>query len=402
MYAVIDVETTGILPKLRHRIAEIAVVLVDESGRSEHEWSTLINPERDLGPQHIHQIKARDVIQAPRFIDVAAHLIELLSGRVIVAHNLAFEIGFLTAEFDRMKVSTPLAHDLGLCTMMMSASFLPGAGRNLNECCRAADIPLFGWHSALADATATARLLSHYIEVAAHPAPWNDVVQQARKTRWPFVDRRDFTVKTRPPNQTTDFRGVIAQSIDFMPRVDSTELADPYLAVLDQAICDRYLSIDETAALSTLADSLSLTSKHVVDLHTEYVNALARVAMADGVLTEAETADVEHVATMLGLPGDVAARALTAATRTNPSIKELPIEPGDMIVFTGQMAEPREVWWERATQHGFIPHSGVTKKVKLVVAADTDSLSGKAKKARGYDIPIMSVEQFRIALGYGD
>jgi DNA polymerase-3 subunit epsilon len=42
----------------------------------------------------------------------------------------------------------------------------------------------------------------------------------------------------------------------------------------------------------------------------------------------------------------------------------------------------------------------VTKKVRLVVAADTDSLSGKAKKARGYGIPVMSVDDFRTALGY--
>lgn len=34
------------------------------------------------------------------------------------------------------------------------------------------------------------------------------------------------------------------------------------------------------------------------------------------------------------------------------------------------------------------------------MAADVDSLSGKAKKARGYGIPIMSIEDFRAALGY--
>ena len=33
-------------------------------------------------------------------------------------------------------------------------------------------------------------------------------------------------------------------------------------------------------------------------------------------------------------------------------------------------------------------------------AADVDSLSGKAKKARGYGIPIMSIDQFRQALDY--
>lgn len=37
----------------------------------------------------------------------------------------------------------------------------------------------------------------------------------------------------------------------------------------------------------------------------------------------------------------------------------------------------------------------MTKKVTLVVAADPDSLSGKAKKARDYGIPIVSEDGLR-------
>ncbi|MGO4103389.1 hypothetical protein AB4Y63_05505 [Leifsonia sp. YAF41] len=39
----------------------------------------------------------------------------------------------------------------------------------------------------------------------------------------------------------------------------------------------------------------------------------------------------------------------------------------------------------------------MTKKVKLVVAADLDSLSGKARKARDYGIPVVS-EQGQVQL----
>ena len=56
MYAVIDTETTGLLPSHRHRVIEIAVVLLDARGQVEREWVTLLNPHRDLGPQHIHGI----------------------------------------------------------------------------------------------------------------------------------------------------------------------------------------------------------------------------------------------------------------------------------------------------------------------------------------------------------
>ncbi|QMW64912.1 3'-5' exonuclease [Mumia sp. ZJ1417] len=107
MYAVIDTETTGLSPKYHHRIAEIGVVLVDGSGRIEHEWSTLVNPDRDLGPQRIHGIRAADARRAPRFEDLAAHLVELLRGRTLVAHNLPFDLTFLEAEYARLGTGLP-------------------------------------------------------------------------------------------------------------------------------------------------------------------------------------------------------------------------------------------------------------------------------------------------------
>ena len=51
-----------------------------------------------------------------------------------------------------------------------------------------------------------------------------------------------------------------------------------------------------------------------------------------------------------------------------------------------------EAW---AAQAGLQPVSSVTKKgCDLLVAADPSSMSGKAKKARDYGKPIMSIEDF--------
>src|SRR5688572_2147864 len=102
LYAVLDTETTGLSPQLQHRVIELAVVLVDEQGNVESEWSTLLNPNRDLGPQHIHGIRAGEVLNAPCFGDVAGFLAEMLRGRVLVAHNLRFDRLFLDAEYDRL------------------------------------------------------------------------------------------------------------------------------------------------------------------------------------------------------------------------------------------------------------------------------------------------------------
>jgi DNA polymerase-3 subunit epsilon len=63
---------------------------------------------------------------------------------------------------------------------------------------------------------------------------------------------------------------------------------------------------------------------------------------------------------------------------------------GDLIVLTGDMARSRDDWQRELRERGFVPWDAVTKKVKLVAAADPDSLSGKARKARDYGIPIVS------------
>jgi len=57
--------------------------------------------------------------------------------------------------------------------------------------------------------------------------------------------------------------------------------------------------------------------------------------------------------------------------------------------------QPREVWEERATAAGLVPERSVTKRTRLVVAADPDTLSSKARKARAYRIPIVDAATFQ-------
>jgi DNA polymerase-3 subunit epsilon len=66
-YTVIDLETTGLFPQKHDRVVEMAVVYLSDQGQTHGEWTTLVNPERDLGPTSIHGIKARDVLSAPTF-----------------------------------------------------------------------------------------------------------------------------------------------------------------------------------------------------------------------------------------------------------------------------------------------------------------------------------------------
>lgn len=137
-FAVVDVETTGLYPRT-DRVVEVAVVHLSADGQITGEFSTLINPGRDVGPTRIHGIRAADVLHAPAFADAAATLWQMLSGHVLVAHNVPFDARFLEAEFNRCGVRMPPPPLM--CTMQLASYYLPNLpGRSLAACCAAANI----------------------------------------------------------------------------------------------------------------------------------------------------------------------------------------------------------------------------------------------------------------------
>ena len=134
-FSVIDFETTGFAARKADRVVEIGVVCVHHSGEVVEEWTTLVNPERDVSAGYVHGITARDVYGAPRFEEVAGLLADSLRGRILVAHNLSFEAQFLMAEFGRLGHDLELDRGSGICTMTLASTYIPHSPRNLQACC---------------------------------------------------------------------------------------------------------------------------------------------------------------------------------------------------------------------------------------------------------------------------
>ncbi|MEV7970087.1 3'-5' exonuclease [Sphaerisporangium sp. NPDC088356] len=178
-------ETTGFRTSENDRILEIGLVHLDPAGEVTGEWATLVNPERDLGPEHIHGITVTEAEKAPTFKEIAGTVAALLRGRVVAAHNLPFDARFLTYEFGRLGIDVPLDHRLGVCTMIWAAHFLPGDPRTLAGCCAVAGVPLDGQHDALVDARAAAGLLRHYIRDAGPVLPWRYLFEAGSRSQWP-------------------------------------------------------------------------------------------------------------------------------------------------------------------------------------------------------------------------
>lgn len=398
MYAVIDTETTGLLPTHRHRVIEIAVVLLDARGQVEHEWVTLLNPQRDLGPQHIHGILTADVLAAPEFGDVARELGGLLAGRMVVGHNVDFDLGFLRAEFGRLGVAVPLITERSMCTMALAGYLYPGAKRTLGACCAAAGISIEGWHSALADTRATAELFGRYLQAFPSPPPWQWAYEEIRRLPWPALPVVEFTPTVRPVH-AGGRHGWMSRIVDQLPRVPEPPQADSYLALLDGILADREITAADADQLVQVATELGLARSQVQELHRYYVSALAAVSWGDGEITANQRSDLDRVAVMLGhRVSDVDDALLRASSGqyvvpARPGAQGFP--PGSTMVFTGDMIEPREVWWDRAVAAGFAPQEAVRPDTIFLVAADVDSLSVKARAARAYNVPIISTEDFR-------
>lgn len=199
MYAVIDVETTGLDPRT-HRVVEVAVVEADADGSIVEEWSSLVAaPGTDeLGQSALHGITRAMLVGVPGFAELAPELLRRLAGRVVVGHVLEFDLAHLEMELRRAGISTPDLRPSGLCTRQLARRYLPPGPRTLSACCRAAGVRVEGAHTAIGDARAAAGLLRHFI-AAGHSPEWEERLRVALALSWPeVIEPADARALARP------------------------------------------------------------------------------------------------------------------------------------------------------------------------------------------------------------
>jgi DNA polymerase III subunit epsilon len=133
-------------------------------------------------------------------------------------------------------------------------------------------------------------------------------------------------------------------------------------------------------------------------LHESYLCDLAGVAAEEGSLSPREYQDLLLVSALLGLTPDHVEDALRRArlARRAPAGRPSRFElaAGDVVVFTGQTPQPRPAWEDRATAAGLVVADSVTRNTRLLVAADPDTMSGKADRAHRYGIPVVHPAAF--------
>jgi DNA polymerase III subunit epsilon len=355
----------------------------------------LVNPHRDIGATHIHGISAGDVLDAPDFADIGDYLLEMLSGRVLVAHNASFDMRFLHSELQRARYEIP-SRPTALCSMKWAGRMIGAA--KLSHCCEALGISLANAHSALGDAHATAELLPHLICNCRDSRQWHEDLARCSSFAWPAsFGRAAHAVAVHRGQAAADphawLRSVLRAA--WIPATPEDEAA--YMVMLDNALLDRSISRSEGRQLLETAEMAGLSRGTVARVHQDYLRAVAKEALADGVVTDFERAELDAVALALGFGAPYVEEALAWASADGKAPEDantgFALRPGDRIVFTGDMIRGRDEWVSTITAAG-LASGGITKSTRLLVAANPDSQSGKAARARQYGIPVVDEETF--------
>jgi len=164
MYAILDIETTGLSPA-NEKIIEIAVFIHDGTKVTE-EFHTLINPEKNI-PYNITRLTGitnEMVEDAPKFWQVAKDLVLLTEGKSIVAHNASFDYNFIRTEFKNLGYSYKRER---LCTVKLSRKIIPHhRSYSLGKLCTDLNIKIDGRHRAAGDAYATVLLFEHLLSLS--------------------------------------------------------------------------------------------------------------------------------------------------------------------------------------------------------------------------------------------
>ena len=135
---ILDTETTGLEPRLGHRIIEVAGVEMVNRRLTGRHFHCYINPGRDSdeGALQVHGLTTEFLSDKPKFAEIVDDLLEYITGAELIIHNAPFDIGFLDAELallrkKKLVTFCPVVID----TLRMAKDLHPGKRNSLDSLC---------------------------------------------------------------------------------------------------------------------------------------------------------------------------------------------------------------------------------------------------------------------------
>jgi DNA polymerase-3 subunit epsilon len=265
--AVIDFETTGLTPGL-DRVVEISVYRL-EPGKSPYlAFDTLVNPQCPMSATEIHGITDDDVINAPIFSEIAGDFVDSLSGCVVSAYNVYFDIKFLYYELKQAGVCHDVPH---FCLMYMRPMLDLGKRCNLETACQCHNIDYEAAHIAAIDAEASARLMEYYLEILREKkiVTYSDL---ARLRNYKFIN--SFCLEPLP--DSASFKLKKSNRLLSRAGYQTTLTIDPerqaindYWDALRMVVADLEITNDELSVILQLRRKIQLPKEKIRMLHAK-------------------------------------------------------------------------------------------------------------------------------------
>jgi DNA polymerase-3 subunit epsilon len=154
---VLDTETTGLDHRQGHRLVEIACVELHDLLPTGRHFHCYINPDRDIDPdaERIHGLSRAFLSDKPLFAaaEVAHALLDFLGDAPVIAHNAAFDRGFINHELGMAGLAS-LPEGRWIDSLVIAQKRFPGMYNSLDALCKRFKISLAERekHGALIDA----------------------------------------------------------------------------------------------------------------------------------------------------------------------------------------------------------------------------------------------------------
>lgn len=408
--AFIDFETTGFSPRKGDRILEAAVITTDWNGNILGQFETLVNPMREVTGTEIHQLTAEMLGHAPKFSEIADDLLFHLKDKIIIGHNLSFDLRFLEAELERHFRRQFLFQ--GMCTLQLSKYLFPTLPiRRLEALCEFLDVELGLAHSSFADCQATVSLFGRMLSLATNQQDfvWDRFMVEPCCLDFDPYPKGIFINRNQALEKSNFKKSQLKEFIKRLPSDPAKEVSElQYLNLLDDVLADRLLTDDELVSLKDMILTQGFAQNQVNTIHEDYLRNLCRIYWIDHDLSQAEFMDLKVVSEILGIDEETLNVIIHEEEgKTKAEQLSVPPEPGSTmlidktICFTGALNSTlngtpidRSFAQKIAIEHGMVIKSGVSKGLDYLVTADPNSLSGKSLKARDYGVKIIAEPVF--------
>ncbi len=410
--AVVDVETTGLSPGL-DRVIELAVVRYEPEKKPELVLDTLVNPNRPVAATEIHGISDEDVEDAPYFSDVIGDLLRAVSGCVVSAYNVYFDIKFLNYELHSAGIDLVPPH---FCLMYMRPMLGLGKRCPLGDACQCHGISVDMDHVASADAWVSAELMKIYLEEmkALEIATYRDL---ARLHSYKFMESfknnviypsiaekhsRCNSLKSRTVTiqSSAEDKHPIKVRDDGQKRPDTGHALGEYWEALKSAVSDLMITDEEIKQLRRRKQKLGLADEQVRMLHARLFSGVISDFIGDMRLDEKECKALNKVHSCLcqlgWAPGQPLGRHHRFPKKKSHAFAKKKMSPtsmeGKTVVITGKLDSLSRKEVKIAIEHtGGRTASSVSRNTDIVVVGK--SAGAKADKATEYGIEQIDEEE---------